>query len=318
VTAGKLYRRIVVAVASQPSVERFTVHSAAMRGVVGRFVAGDSLAAALTVARFLHGRGMRVTLDNLGENTTSAAAATLAVDEAIAALEQLRQHGYEANVSVKLTQLGLDLGEHIVTENVQRLLARARSLDGFVRIDMEGSSYTGRTIEVFSDLRSAYENVGIVLQAYLYRTAADVEQLVAQQARIRLCKGAYKEAPHISFRRKRDTDRNYVRLMEYLLRKGNFPAFATHDAAIIDHACGFAKEHDIRPDQFEFQMLYGVRRDLQESLVSKGYGVRIYVPYGKEWYPYLTRRLAERPANALFIVRHALGEERTSEAARYT
>jgi proline dehydrogenase len=300
--ALKAFSNLVLGVAAQPVVETFASRSPLTRGLVARFVAGETLDQALAAVRALQERGLHVTLDHLGENTTSIEDADAACAEALHALEGVRFAGLDAHISVKLTQLGLDVGEHVVRANAERLLERARTLHSFVRIDMEGSLYTARTLELFSALRRRYENVGIVLQASLYRSMADARALTAEGARIRLVKGAYSEPAHISYRRKRDTDRNYLRIMEFLLREGHFPAIATHDVALIDHACAFAREYRIAADRFEFQLLYGVRRDLQESLVRQGHGVRVYVPYGAQWYPYLTRRLAERPANLLFML----------------
>ena len=313
--AGNVFGRAVLGVATQPSVASVAARARLTRGLVQRFVAGESLDEALPVLRALNAEGLRLALDHLGENTTSRAEADTATQEANHALEQIKFAGLDAYVSVKLTQLGLDVGEHVVMENAVRLLERARTLHNFVRIDMEGSQYTARTIELFSELRGRFDNVGIVLQAYLYRTRTDVRKLTELGARIRLCKGAYSEPPHIAYRRKRDTDRNFVVLMEYLLLQGHFPAIATHDEAIIAHACEFVRRNHISHDRFEFQMLYGVRRDLQLQLAREGYGVRVYVPYGSQWYPYLTRRLAERPANLVFVLGNLLRERSRGRAA---
>lgn len=298
-----IFSRLVLGVAAHPTVRRVAAHSPLTRALVRRFVAGETLEEALAVVHALNGQGLRVTLDHLGENTTTREEADAATGEALRALEGIRSGGLDANISVKLTQLGLDVGEYVMMENAERLLEGARGLHNFVRIDMEGSSYTARTIELFRDLHRRFENVGIVLQSSLYRSMADARALTADGARIRLVKGAYREPPHIAFRRKRDTDKNYLRMMEFLLLEGHYPAIATHDEAIIEHARAFARMHAIGGDRFEFQMLYGVRRDLQLSLAQQGHRVRVYVPYGAQWYPYLTRRLAERPANLLFIAK---------------
>ncbi|HWE62251.1 MAG TPA: proline dehydrogenase family protein [Chloroflexota bacterium] len=300
--AGNLFGNALLGVASQPAVAEFAHRSPLTQGLVRRFVAGETLDDALAAVRAIEGQGMHVALDHLGENTTSVAEAAAATGEAIQALEAVHGLGADAYISVKLTQMGLDLGEYIVLDDARRLLDRAAALDGFIRIDMEASAYTARTIELFSELRQQYQNVGIVLQAYLYRSMDDLRAMVSIGARVRLVKGAYREPPHISFRRKRDTDRNFVRMMEYMLREGEEPAIATHDPAIVEHACEFARQIKLSPDRFEFQMLYGVRRDLQEQLTDDGYRVRVYVPYGAQWYPYLTRRLAERPANLQFVL----------------
>jgi len=289
-----------------------TTASPITRGLVRRFVAGETLDEALESARSLNDTGFTVAMAYLGENTASEAEADAATDEALRVLEAIASRGLDPYVSVKLTQLGLDVGRHIAVDNAVRLLEQARALHAFVRLDMEGSSYTSAIIEVFSELRPRFDNVGSVLQACLYRTGADLEAVTRLGGRVRLCKGAYSEPPHIAYRRKRDTDRNFVRLMEYLLRHDTQPAIATHDPAIIEHARDFARTHGIGVDRFEFQMLYGVRRDLQDQLARAGYRVRIYLPYGSEWYPYLTRRLAERPANLWFLVGNLIRERRSS------
>ncbi|MGH2388241.1 MAG: proline dehydrogenase family protein [Chloroflexota bacterium] len=308
---GSLFGRLVLGVSLRPSVAAAVTKTPLTQGLVHRFVAGETLTEAIEVVRAIERAGMRAALDHLGENTSSRDEADAAADEAIRALDQVASAGFDPYVSVKLTQLGLDVGEHVAVANASRLLARAGALGGFVCIDMEGSTYTTRTIEVFRELRSRFDNVGIVLQACLYRTRQDARDLQELGARIRIVKGAYSEPAHIAYRRKRDTDRNYARLMEYLLLHGTLPAIATHDDALIEQACAFAGEHGIARDRFEFQMLYGVRRDLQQRLVEEGYRVRVYVPYGSQWYPYLTRRLAERPANLLFMA-GSLARERRS------
>lgn len=308
--AGNLFGKAVLGVAEQRSVADFARRSALARPLLRRFVAGETLEEALEVAGTLNAAGLTVALDHLGENTSDAAEAMAATDEAVRALELVHIRALDAYVSVKLTQLGLDLGEYVVLEQARRLLARAQALGSFVCLDMEGSSYTARTLELFGELRREYDAVGTVLQAYLYRSVEDARMLVEVGAQVRLVKGAYSEPPHIAFRRKRDTDRNYVRLMEYLLLRGRCPAIATHDEAIIERARTFAQQHGVGRGQFEFQMLYGIRRDLQDDLAAHGYRVRVYVPYGSQWYPYLTRRLAERPANLLSVAGNVLRERR--------
>ena len=306
---GSLFGRLVLGVTAQPVVASAATRMPITQGLVHRFVAGETLDSALAVVHSLESAGMRAALDHLGENTSTQKEAGAATEEALSALERVAAAGFDSYVSVKLTQLGLDVGEHVAVENASRLLERAGALGAFVCIDMEGSSYTGRTVEVFSGLRARFANVGIVLQSCLYRSWRDTHELVGLGARIRLVKGAYSEPPHIAYRRKRDTDRNFARVMEYLLLNGSEPAIATHDDALIEQACSFAAEQGVEKGNFEFQMLYGVRRDLQERLVRAGYRVRVYVPYGSQWYPYLTRRLAERPANLLFMA-GSLAKER--------
>ncbi|HVC80698.1 MAG TPA: proline dehydrogenase family protein [Chloroflexota bacterium] len=308
--AGSLFSRLILAAANQPAVAATATASPITRGLVRRFVAGEALDEALAVAQSLGDGGFTVAMAYLGENTASAAEADAATDEALRVLDAISSRGLDPYISVKPTQLGLDVGRHVAVSNAVRLLEHARALRAFVRLDMESSSYTSAIIEVFSELRPRFDNVGIVLQASLYRTRADLEAITRLGGQVRLCKGAYSEPPHIAYRRKRDTDRNFVRLMEYLLRQDAQPAIATHDPAIIDHARDFARVHGIGVDRFEFQMLYGVRRDLQEQLARAGYRVRIYLPYGAQWYPYLTRRLAERPANLWFLVGNLIRERR--------
>ncbi len=298
---GSLFGRVVLGLTSRPVVASAARRLPITQDLVHRFVAGETLDSALAVVRSLEHQGMTSALDHLGENTSSPTEADTAADEVLRALEQVTEAGCDAYVSVKLTQLGLDVGEHVARRNATRLLDRAGTLGAFVCIDMEGSTYTGRTLELYGELRARYAQVGIVIQSCLYRSRQDIHDMVELGARIRLVKGAYSEPPHIAYRRKRDTDRNYTRLMEYLLLNGAEPAIATHDDALIEQACSLVTRHGLRKDGFEFQMLYGVRRDLQDCLARDGYKVRVYVPYGSQWYPYLTRRLAERPANLLFL-----------------
>lgn len=295
--------RLLLALANQEGLAHFAMDNPLLRPAVLRFVAGERLDDAIAVARTLNAAGIKVSLDHLGENTTDRASARAAAAAYEDALNAIAADTLDANISVKLTAMGLDIADGVAEQNLRTVLDVARGHGIFVRVDMEASIYTARTLELVEHVRAAgYDDVGPVIQAYLYRTAADVERLASEGVRVRLCKGAYNEAPNVAFRRKRDTDRNYIRCMEELLRRGTYPAIATHDEAIIDHALMFARMHDIAPARFEFQMLYGVRRDLQERLVADGYNVRVYVPYGSQWYPYLVRRLAERPANLGFVL----------------
>ena len=278
-----------------------------------RFVAGEDMDAAMKAVTELNRQGIQATLDHLGENVVSADDARQATADYLALLDGIAASGVQSHVSLKLTQLGLDVGDEFCYSCIEGTLERAAKHNNFVRIDMEGSEYTDRTIRIFKDLRARHNNVGIVIQSYLYRSANDIEELIPLGANIRLCKGAYKEPAAVAFPRKFDVDRNYVALMERLLgpdarSQGAYIAIATHDAKIIDRAKEYVRENDVPRDAFEFQMLYGVRRDLQRQLVSEGYRVRIYVPYGKEWYPYFMRRLAERPANVVFLLRGVVGE----------
>ena len=278
------------------------------RAMAWRFVAGEDLQTTLGVVRDLNARGIQVTLDHLGENVTSEAEAIHATDEAIAILRGIATAGVRSHLSVKPTQLGFDLGDDFCREQLCRILAVARETGNFVRIDMEGSPYTQRTLDLYAALREEYDTdtVGVVIQSYLRRSQDDIDRLIAEDARIRLVKGAYNEPADIAFPAKADVDRAYRIQMEQLLARGRYPALATHDEKLIGRAQGFAAAEKIGPERFEFQMLYGVRRDLQERLVREGYNVRCYVPYGTQWYPYFMRRLAERPANVVFILGNLL------------
>jgi proline dehydrogenase len=280
--------------------------SAAARRLATRFVAGETLDDAIAVARKLNQEGITVTLDHLGESVGSRDEAAAARDVYLRTLDAIHAKGIRGNVSIKLTQFGLDLSYGECLANVDRLVARACELDNFVRVDMESSEYTDRTLSLVHDVFARYRAVGVVIQAYLFRSRADIEKLNASGIRVRLCKGAYLEPPAVAFPEKRDVDRNFVQLTELLLEKGVYPAIATHDAKIIDEVKHFVTAHQIASESFEFQMLYGIRRDLQRKLVKEGFRVRVYVPFGRAWYPYYMRRLAERPANVFFILRNLL------------
>jgi proline dehydrogenase len=251
---------------------------------------------------------MTITLDQLGENVHTQAEVDAATATYAAMLRRLSGEGLTPNVSVKLTMLGFDLGDDVAGAAMETILETAREVSGFVRIDMEGSAYTERTMRVFYDLHDRFpDQVGIVIQTYLHRAEADVRDCIARHARVRLVKGAYAEPPSVAFQGAAKVDANYVTLMKLLLDEGNFPALATHDPALIEQAQAYARQRGIALDRFEFQMLYGVRRDEQRRLAGEGYGMRVYVPYGTEWYPYFTRRIAERPSNALFVLRQLRG-----------
>jgi proline dehydrogenase len=299
------FRRPILAIAERSAVERFTRSNRLIKThLVDRFVAGESLAQTLPKVVRIYEQGITATLDQLGENVTTIEAATAAVDSFTTSLRELSAHNLEPNISVKLTMLGLDLGDDIASSNMCAILKVARELTGFVRIDMEGSAYVERTMTIFERLHDEYPaNVGIVIQSYLYRARADIERMIERKARVRLVKGAYAEPSSIAFPESDDVDENYLSLLYLLLERGNYPALATHDMKLIAAAQRFAADHDIDRDRFEFQMLYGVRRDAQSALAADGYRVRVYVPFGTEWYPYFTRRIAERPANALFVLR---------------
>jgi proline dehydrogenase len=274
--------------------------------LASRFVAGATLDDALATARRLNAEGIAVTLDHLGESVTSLEEAAAARDVYLRTLSAIVETGIRGNVSLKLTQLGLDFSYDECLANMEQLAACAARLKTFVRIDMEASAYTDRTLRLARGLHAAYGSMGVVIQASLRRSRQDVETLCRDGIRVRLCKGAYLEPAGVAFPRKRDVDRNYVELMQLLLDQGEYPALATHDERIVDEAKSYAERRRISRDAFEFQMLYGIRRDLQRQLVSEGYSLRLYVPFGQAWYPYYMRRLAERPANVLFILRNLL------------
>lgn len=288
----------------QQGVFDFVRGNALARQFARRFVAGETIDQAVQAALDLRSQGITTTLDLLGESVTQLAEAEAAASAYIGILERMAAAGLEVNASVKLTQLGLDIDEARCAANVAAILDAAARVGGFVRLDMESSEYTQRTLDFFrrevTGARTAH--CGVVLQSALRRTEADVAQCIAEGIRVRLVKGAYLEPPSVAYPDKADVDAAFVRSMEQLLARGRYPAIATHDEAIIAHARAFAERERIAPDRFEFQMLYGVRRDLQQQLRAAGWRVRAYVPYGTQWYPYLMRRLAERPANIAFIL----------------
>ena len=272
----------------------------------GRFVAGDNLPDALATCQRINAEGISVTLDHLGENVTSLEEAAASRDAYARALAEIGKLKINGNVSLKLTQFGMDLSQDACRANVEQLVEQAAGMGNFVRVDMESSEYTDRTLDLVTDLHARYKSTGTVIQAYLYRSRKDVEMLCARGIRVRLCKGAYLEPPAVAFQKKSDVDRNYIELMRLLLETGVYPAIATHDEKIINETERFVESRKISRDAFEFQMLYGIRRDIQRRLVNEGYRLRLYVPYGQAWYPYFMRRLAERPANVFFLARNLL------------
>jgi proline dehydrogenase len=280
--------------------------STAAERLTSRFIAGNTLEDELAVCRKLNAEGIWATLDHLGESVTSLAEAELSRDAYLTALDQIASQSLQATVSIKPTQLGLDFSEAQCRANVEKLVEHAKAIGSRVEVDMESSEYVDRTLELVSDLHARHGAVRAVIQAYLYRSESDIESLCSQSIPIRLCKGAYKEPSDIAFPEKNDVDNNYVRLMTLLLDRGVYPAIASHDPKIIERALDYIKERNIAPDRFEFQMLYGIRRDLQRILVKGGHRLRLYVPYGDAWYPYFMRRLAERPANVFFLARNLL------------
>jgi proline dehydrogenase len=280
------------------------------RQFAARFVAGETLDEAIAVTRELNANDITATLDLLGESVTTRTESEGARDAAIRILDRIHDTGVRGNLSVKLTQMGLDLDPALAASNMKAILDRARTHGTFVRIDMEASSHVQRTLDLYHlELQACYGDlVGVVIQSMLRRSDADVERLLETRTRVRLVKGAYKEPATVAFPDKRDVDACFARLSERLLERGNYPALATHDERLIGHVTTYARDHGIDAGRFEFQMLYGVRRDLQERLRRAGYNVRVYVPFGTEWYPYLMRRLAERPANIAFIVGNVMRE----------
>ncbi|HJP61182.1 MAG TPA: proline dehydrogenase family protein [Gemmatimonadaceae bacterium] len=305
-----MLRSALLYLSNQPRIFKFVRNNRIAKSFANRFVAGETLDTALAAVARLNARGITASLDLLGESVHNETEARAAGDAYVTMLDRISQRKLNANVSVKLTAMGLDISEELCVATMHRILQRAREHDSFVRIDMESSEYTQRTLDLFEQrLYPAYrDHVGIVVQSYLYRTFADVERAIKLKARVRLCKGAYKEPETVAYPAKKDVDSNYVRSMQELMLKGNYPGLATHDEAIIRQAKRFAKEKNIAPDRYEFQMLYGVRRDLQDRLVREGYRMRVYVPFGTQWYPYLMRRLAERPANVAFITGNVVKE----------
>ena len=292
--------------AQNENIRNFVIHNRATRGVSRRFVAGEALNEAVQASKSLNQRGIRVALDLLGENVSDDKEARTAGRNYIAALDQIKETGIDANISIKLTALGLDISQELCEQNVQAILEHAQAHGTFVCVDMESSDYTERTVDIVLRMHERFEQVGTVIQSCLYRSKSDIEQLIAKGIRVRLVKGAYKEPATIAFQQKDDVDKNYIELMLMLLARGNYPAIASHDQTIIDAATSFVRDHGISKNAFEFQMLYGIRRDLQEQLVQKGYDMRVYVPYGSQWYPYLMRRMAERPANLMFVMSNVI------------
>ena len=305
-----MLRSALLYLSGQQQIFRFVRNNRLAKSFADRFVAGETVDTALAAVARLNARGITASLDLLGESVHNEAEALAAGNAYVTMLDRIHEQKSDANVSVKLTAMGLDVSEDLCVSIMQKILERAREYQTFVRIDMESSEYTQRTLDLFEQrLYPSYrENVGIVLQSYLYRTFPDVQRANLIKARVRLCKGAYMEPETVAYPAKKDVDSNYVRGMHELMLKGNYPGIATHDERIIDEAKRFARDNQIAPNRFEFQMLYGVRRDLQDKLVREGYRMRVYVPFGTQWYPYLMRRLAERPANVAFLTGNVFKE----------
>ena len=305
-----MLRQAFLYLSNQQRIFRFVRNNRFAKRLAQRFVAGETLEEAIRAVEPLNKRRITASLDLLGESVHTEREAQAATREILTMLDRINESRVQANVSLKLTQMGLDLSEELCVALMHDIVGRARDLGTFIRIDMEDSTYTERTLRLFEDrLHPSYgDHVGVVLQSYLYRTLADVERAIAIRARVRLCKGAYKEPATVAYPEKADVDANYVRCMHKLLSEGNYPALATHDDRIIKEATRYVRANGIPADRFEFQMLYGVRRDLQDRLVRDGWRVRVYVPFGTQWYPYLMRRLAERPSNIAFITGNVVRE----------
>jgi len=301
-----MLRSLFIGLSESKSLRHFAEHSPMGLRFSQRFVAGMEVADAIRATQVVNGWGAGVSIDNLGENVTNAEEARHSAELYRRMLDEIHQRKLNANISLKLTHMGLDVSEDLAFSLVTELVDHAVRIDNFVRVDMEGSPYTQRTIDFVRGLHRLPGHagrVGTVIQAYLYRSEKDVNDLLAERIRIRLCKGAYKEPPEIAFPKKADVDRNYLKLARTLMKSGVYHGLATHDEKIIAELKQFARAENIPSSAYEFQMLYGVRRDLQQQLVREGYGVRVYIPFGSEWYPYYMRRLAERPANVLFIAK---------------
>ena len=304
-----MLRAFFISLSESRSLRALAERSSLGQRISGRFVAGTQLEDALRVTQSLNSAGLDVSIDNLGENVNTAEEARHSADLYRQLLDQISARKLNANVSLKLTHMGLDIDPQLAREHVSALVSQAAAMQpkNFVRIDMEGSVYTQRTLDFVSELHSLPANrgcVGAVVQSYLRRSESDVSKLLSEGVRIRLCKGAYQEPADIAFQAKDEVDANYVRLMKILLKSGIYHGLATHDEKMINKAKAFAISERISPESFEFQMLYGIRRDLQRSLIREGWRMRVYVPFGTEWYPYLMRRLAERPANAVFVAKN--------------
>lgn len=299
-------RNALLYLSRQEGLKDFATRFAPFKRMTARFVAGENIEEAITTIRLINAKGCTASFDHLNESVTSPAETEAEVREYLEILERIDVTGIRSNVSIKLTQFGLEIDPELAYKNARSIVEDAARRANFVRVDMEGSNVTQVTLDIFKRLRSEFglNDVGIVLQSYLRRTLEDATELLKIPARIRICKGAYDEGPDVAFPDKKDVDENYIRVMQLLLASGTYHGIATHDERMIDATIDFAQREGIGKEAFEFQMLYGVRRDLQEKLAREGYNMRVYVPYGKHWYPYFMRRLAERPANIWFIMKN--------------
>lgn len=303
-----MLRSTLLYLAEKQTPKKLLTGHALGRRMAARFIAGEEVEDALRVIRRLNAEGFMVTLDLLGESVQEAAEAGAATQVYVHLLDRLAAEGLNSHVSVKLTQLGLAIEEGLARRHLSMICECAARHRNFVRVDMEGSAFTEATLRVFRTVGAPRDVAGIVIQSYLYRSDKDVEELLKCGARIRLVKGAYDEPQEIAYRRKRDVDRSFARLMAKMLSSGIYHAIATHDERLIAATREYARGHGIPPERYEFQLLYGIRRDLQRDLLRQGERVRLYVPYGRQWYPYFMRRLAERPANVLFLLRNLFRE----------
>jgi proline dehydrogenase len=300
-----MLRELFIGLSTSHALRAFAERSPIGQKMSRRFVAGTTVEELLAAAEAVNAKGMTVSVDNLGENVTNAAEAEASAQLYHGLLDLITQRGLQANVSLKLTHMGLDVDPKLCEKLVCGLVEHAARLDNFVRVDMEGSPYSQRTLDFVHELVRRYPgHAGAVLQSYMRRSEADAEKLIADKIRIRLCKGAYKEPPEIAYQKKSEVDANYLKLAKMLLKSGVYHGIATHDERLIRQIMRFAESEKIARDSFEFQMLYGIRRDLQERIVREGWRMRVYIPFGTEWYPYLMRRLAERPANVFFIAKN--------------
>ena len=301
-------RSALIYLSEREGLKDFATRFRLFQKLTTRFVAGESIDEAVAAIRRINAEGGTASFDHLNESVTSRGETDAEVREYLSILEQIDQTGIRSNVSIKLTQFGLQIDPELAYQNARKVVEDAARRGNFVRVDMEGSDVTQKTIDIFKRLRAEFglDDVGIVLQSYLYRTLEDAQELLKIPARIRICKGAYSEPPEVAYVAKKDTDENYIRVMKLLLSSGVYHGIATHDPRMIAATVEHAQKQGIRKDKFEFQMLYGIRRDLQAQLARDGYNLRVYVPYGKHWYPYFMRRLAERPANIWFILRNLL------------
>lgn len=301
-------RSALLYLSQQEGLKDFAARFTPFKKLTTRFVAGENIEEAIAAIRQINERGCSASFDHLNEAVTEKREAAAETREYLTVLARIEETGINSNVSIKLSQFGLQIDPELAHRNARTIVAAAASRGNFVRVDMEGSEVTQATIDIFKRLRSEFglNDVGIVLQSYLRRTVDDARELLAIPSRIRICKGAYKEGPEVAFPDKKDVDENYVRVMQLLLSSGIYNGIATHDPKMIEATIDYAYREKIGKEAFEFQMLYGIRRDLQEKLAREGYNVRIYVPYGKHWYPYFMRRLAERPANIWFVMKNLL------------